>query len=60
MSSCGNCDCSDKNNCVKKGNSFGIEIIETEMSYDNFAVSGAEGDCKCGPSCTCTDCKCGH
>ncbi|KAL5730383.1 cystathionine beta-lyase [Ranunculus cassubicifolius] len=64
-STCGNCDCPDKTNCPKKGNTFGVEIIETEMSsYDNI-VTGVpmtenDGKCKCAPNCTCTTCSCGH
>ncbi|KAL5715495.1 hypothetical protein ACHQM5_017305 [Ranunculus cassubicifolius] len=41
---CGNCDCADKTNCVKKGN---VIIVETEKSYfDAVAeVSASENDC---------------
>ncbi|MQM09729.1 hypothetical protein Taro_042602 [Colocasia esculenta] len=65
MSTCGNCDCADKSQCVKKGNSYGVEIVETEKScYDDAGevMAGAENDpkCKCGPGCTCTTCHCGH
>ncbi|KAG9448100.1 hypothetical protein H6P81_014228 [Aristolochia fimbriata] len=64
MSTCGNCDCADKSQCVKKGNSYGIEIIETEKSYyDAVEVAPAaenEPKCKCGTGCTCTTCSCGH
>nr|ACV51811.1 metallothionein type 3 [Typha angustifolia] len=64
MSTCGNCDCADKSQCVKKGNSYGVEIIETEKSYHDgvFEVAAAknEGNCKCGPSCACVDCHCGN
>ncbi|KAM0933637.1 hypothetical protein DsansV1_C35g0230981 [Dioscorea sansibarensis] len=64
MSSCGNCDCADKSQCVKKGNSYGVVITETEKSYFAEVVEapvGAEhdGKCKCGASCTCVDCTCG-
>ncbi|KAL5715498.1 cystathionine beta-lyase [Ranunculus cassubicifolius] len=57
-STCGNCDCADKTNCVKKGN---VIIVETEKSYFDAVVevSASENDCKCGASCKCTDCKCG-
>nr|KYP42359.1 Metallothionein-like protein 1 [Cajanus cajan] len=63
-STCGNCDCSDKNQCTK-GNNNGIVIVETEKSYNETVVmdvAAAEhnGNCKCGPSCTCVDCTCGH
>ncbi|KAJ4976732.1 hypothetical protein NE237_001838 [Protea cynaroides] len=66
MSTCGNCDCADKSQCVKKGNSYGVEIVETEKSYYEDAIievaAAAEhdGKCKCGAGCTCTDCTCGH
>nr|ABA43635.1 metallothionein-like protein [Metroxylon sagu] len=64
MSTCGNCDCADKSQCVKKGNSYGIEIIETEKSYVDHVVEAPaaaknEGECKCGASCACADCTCG-
>nr|UVJ89039.1 metallothionein [Dioscorea alata] len=64
MSTCGNCDCADKSQCVKKGNSYGM-IIETEKTYVEEVVevlpAAAEhdGKCKCGATCTCTDCTCG-
>uniref|UniRef100_Q9STC4 Metallothionein n=2 Tax=cellular organisms TaxID=131567 RepID=Q9STC4_ELAGV len=65
MSTCGNCDCADKSQCVKKGNSYGIEIIETEKSNFNNVIDAPaaaehEGNCKCGASCACVDCKCGQ
>ncbi|CAA2966633.1 metallothionein type 3 [Olea europaea subsp. europaea] len=61
---CGNCDCSDKSQCVKKGSAYGIDIIETETSYIETVVMDAPaaaencGKCKCGTSCTCTHCTC--
>ncbi|PIN18337.1 hypothetical protein CDL12_08997 [Handroanthus impetiginosus] len=61
---CGNCDCSDKSQCVKKG--YTAEIIETEIRYTETFVMDApaaaenDGKCKCGTSCACTDCTCGH
>ncbi|CAD5182270.1 unnamed protein product [Musa acuminata subsp. malaccensis] len=65
MSTCGNCDCVDKSQCVKKGNSYGIDIVETEKSYVDEVIVAAEaaehdGKCKCGAACACTDCKCGN
>ncbi|MQL92931.1 hypothetical protein Taro_025568 [Colocasia esculenta] len=63
MSTCGNCDCADKSQCVKKGNSFGVEIVETEKScYDgvDMAITENNPKCTCRPSCACTDCRCGH
>nr|AAF68995.1 metallothionein [Oryza coarctata]ABV58318.1 metallothionein type 3 [Oryza coarctata] len=59
---CGNCDCADKSQCVKKGNSYGVVLVDTEKSHlEEIAAAGAENDgCKCGSSCSCgTDCKCG-
>ncbi|RWV77488.1 hypothetical protein GW17_00061670, partial [Ensete ventricosum] len=49
----------------KKGNSYGIEIVETEKSYVDEVIVAAEaaehdGNCKCGAACACTDCKCGN
>ena len=60
-STCDNCDCADKNQCVKKSNSFGVVIMETEKSYFDGMMDVAEHDpkCKCGSSCSCTDCNCG-
>ncbi len=64
MSTCGNCDCADKSQCVKKGNSYGIEIVVTEKSYyDNVgkvpAAAENDGKCQCGASCACVNCTCG-
>ncbi|KAJ4832700.1 hypothetical protein Tsubulata_010111 [Turnera subulata] len=62
---CGNCDCADKAQCVKKGTSYTVDL-ETEKSFVSTVVmevpAAAENDgkCKCGTSCTCTDCTCGH
>ncbi|KAI4388299.1 hypothetical protein MLD38_000642 [Melastoma candidum] len=30
---CGNCDCADKSQCVKKGSSYVVDIVETEKSH---------------------------
>ncbi|OAY84410.1 Metallothionein-like protein type 3 [Ananas comosus] len=62
---CGNCDCADKSQCVKKGNGYGVVIVDTEKSYfedvAEFAASAEHnGKCKCGASCTCVDCACGN
>ncbi|KAL4310666.1 hypothetical protein GQ457_01G004570 [Hibiscus cannabinus] len=56
---CGSCDCADKSQCVKKGNTM---IIETEKSYTSTEVTEvpAENGCKCGANCSCTNCTCGH
>ncbi|WOL11104.1 metallothionein-like protein [Canna indica] len=64
MSTCGNCDCADKSQCVKKGNGYVVEIVETAKSYfedmvDAPAAAEHDGKCKCGAACGCTDCKCG-
>ncbi|KAF8409265.1 hypothetical protein HHK36_005339 [Tetracentron sinense] len=65
MSTCGNCDCADKTNCPKKGNSLDIGLIETRKRYYADAVEAApaaehDGKCKCGTSCTGVDCTCGN
>ncbi len=65
MSDCGNCDCADKTQCVKKGNSYGIDFVETGKSYTEVMVMDGEaaehdGKCKCGANCACTNCTCGH
>ncbi|KAK9150122.1 hypothetical protein Syun_008431 [Stephania yunnanensis] len=64
MSSCGNCDCADKSQCVKKGNGYAVEIVETQKSYYDNPVNEApaaehNGNCKCGDNCSCVDCTCG-
>ncbi len=61
---CGNCDCSDPSKCVKKGNSYGVDFIETDKSYFDAVVMEApaaenDGKCKCGSSCACVNCTCG-
>ncbi len=61
---CGNCDCADASKCVKKGNSYGVDFIETEKSYMDVVVMEApvaenDGKCKCGSSCACVNCTCG-
>ncbi|KAK9269144.1 hypothetical protein L1049_000913 [Liquidambar formosana] len=63
MSTCGDCDCADKSQCVKKGNGYGLDIVETQKSFIDTVVVEApaaehEGNCKCGPNCACVDCKC--
>ncbi|MEJ1609551.1 hypothetical protein, partial [Escherichia coli] len=58
---CGNCDCADKSQCVKKGNSL---VIETESYIETFVVDAPaaenDGKCKCGTACACVNCTCGH
>ncbi|KAH7511265.1 hypothetical protein ACOSP7_030784 [Xanthoceras sorbifolium] len=60
---CGNCDCSDKSQCVKKGSSYAADIVETGsyVSFVEMDVPAAENDgkCKCGSRCACTNCTCG-
>ena len=58
---CGNCDCADKTQCVKKGDSYGIVMVDTEKSHLEVQETAEnDGKCKCGTSCTCTNCTCGH
>ncbi|KAL2944263.1 Metallothionein-like protein type 3 [Bienertia sinuspersici] len=59
-SKCGNCDCADQTQCVKKGNQYGIDVVENDMSYDGMTMNEGPscGSCKCGPSCACTSCTC--
>ncbi|XP_002525821.2 metallothionein-like protein type 3 [Ricinus communis] len=64
-STCGNCDCADKSQCVKKGSSYTADIVETEKSFVStlvmdFPAAEHDGKCKCGASCTCVTCTCGH
>ncbi|XP_020267036.1 metallothionein-like protein type 3 [Asparagus officinalis] len=64
MSTCGNCDCADKSQCVKKGNNYGVVIVDTEKSTFEDVVEVADcgendGKCKCGTNCTCDGCNCG-
>ncbi|KAI9403304.1 hypothetical protein POPTR_001G400100v4 [Populus trichocarpa] len=64
-STCDNCDCADKTQCVKKGSSYTAGIVETEKNYVSsvvMEVPAAENDgkCNCGTGCTCTTCTCGH
>ncbi|KAG6478207.1 hypothetical protein ZIOFF_061641 [Zingiber officinale] len=64
MSTCGDCSCADKSQCVKKGTSYTVDIVETEKSYLNGVVDGAASGeqnepCQCGPACACVDCQCG-
>ncbi|MCH1921756.1 hypothetical protein L9G15_20345 [Shewanella sp. A3A] len=45
---------------MKKGTSYGVVIVEAEKSHFEEVAAGEEnGGCKCGTSCSCTDCKCG-
>nr|ASR83110.1 Metallothionein 3a [Dracaena cambodiana] len=65
MSSCGNCDCPDKTNCPKKGNTYGVVIVEAEKrTFDEVVEVAAfnenDGKCQCGTNCTCVDCGCGN
>ncbi|KAF3543208.1 hypothetical protein DY000_02004294 [Brassica cretica] len=60
---CGSCDCADKTQCVKKGTSYILDIVETQESYKEamFMDVGAEENgcqCKCGSTCSCVNCTC--
>ncbi|CAF1704607.1 hypothetical protein Bca4012_004234 [Brassica carinata] len=60
---CGSCDCADKTQCVKKGTSYILDIVETRESYKEamFMDVGAEENgcqCKCGSTCSCVNCTC--
>ncbi|KAH7666585.1 hypothetical protein IHE45_12G005500 [Dioscorea alata] len=61
MSSCGNCDCADKNQCVKKGNSYGMVIVEEKEVVEvvEMATAAENDGCKCAANCTCAGCNCG-
>ncbi|XP_066159465.1 putative inactive flavonol synthase 2 isoform X1 [Oryza sativa Japonica Group] len=37
---CGNCDCADKSQCVKKGTSYGVVIVEAEKSHLKEVAAG--------------------
>ncbi|KAL6865196.1 hypothetical protein ACP4OV_016347 [Aristida adscensionis] len=59
---CGNCDCADKTQCVKKGNSYGVVFVDAEKTHLEVAEEVAQENgcnCKCGASCTCAGCNCG-
>ncbi|CAN6588858.1 unnamed protein product [Malus baccata var. baccata] len=57
---CDNCDCTDSTQCVKKGNSYDLVIVETEnRSMDTVFVDAPaaehDGKCKCGTGCSYID-----
>ncbi|CAL5405864.1 unnamed protein product [Camellia sinensis] len=59
---CGNLDCADKSQCVKKNT---IDIVETDKSYIVSEVMDApaaehDGKCKSDSNCACVNCTCGH
>ncbi|XP_021313180.1 metallothionein-like protein type 3 [Sorghum bicolor] len=59
---CGNCDCADKTQCTKKGDSYGAVVVDTEryIVEEEVTVAEHDGACKCGASCYCgTSCSCG-
>ncbi|CAL0328886.1 unnamed protein product [Lupinus luteus] len=63
-STCGNCDCANKSQCGN-GNKYGVVITETEKSCVETVVMDVpaaehDGNCKCGSSCACVACTCGH
>ncbi|CAO2836106.1 unnamed protein product [Amaranthus hypochondriacus] len=58
---CGNCDCADKSQCVKKGSQYGASLVENDiMCYDGMVMEeGGKCDgCKCGAGCSCANCSC--
>ncbi|KAL2327653.1 hypothetical protein Fmac_021080 [Flemingia macrophylla] len=61
---CGNCDCGDKSQkLIITISSF--PFVFFLLSYMETVVMEAaaaehNGKCKCGASCTCVDCTCGH
>ncbi|KMS97998.1 hypothetical protein BVRB_4g096800 [Beta vulgaris subsp. vulgaris] len=58
---CGNCNCADQSQCVKKGNQYGFDIIENENNnFDGMVMEegGNCDNCKCGSGCACTSCTC--
>nr|AAX39389.1 metallothionein-like protein [Oryza officinalis] len=59
---CGNCDCADKSQCVKKGTSYGVVIVDAEKSHFEMAEEVSyenDGKCKCTTGCSCAGCNCG-
>uniref|UniRef100_A0A0D9WDR4 Metallothionein n=1 Tax=Leersia perrieri TaxID=77586 RepID=A0A0D9WDR4_9ORYZ len=58
---CSNCDCNDSSQCTKKGNSYGVVIVDAEKSHFEMAEVAYENDgkCKCTTGCTCAGCTCG-
>nr|MCH1922027.1 hypothetical protein [Shewanella ferrihydritica] len=60
---CGNCDCADKSQCVKKGTSYGVVIVDAEKSHFEMAEEVGyeenDGKCKCTTGCSCAGCNCG-
>ncbi|KAG0536046.1 hypothetical protein BDA96_03G030600 [Sorghum bicolor] len=54
---CGNCDCADKTQCTKKGDSYGAVVVDTESRVEiveeEVTVAEHDGACKCGASCSC-------
>ncbi|KAL4328547.1 metallothionein-like protein type 3 [Arachis ipaensis] len=49
----------------RKGNKYGVDIVETEKRMVETVVMEVpagenDGKCKCGANCSCTNCTCGH
>nr|AAB65698.1 metallothionein-like protein [Oryza sativa Indica Group] len=60
---CGNCDCADKSQCVKKGTSYGVVLVDAEKTTSKWlrrsATKKTTGGCKCTTGCSCAGCNCG-
>nr|CAB3471837.1 unnamed protein product [Digitaria exilis] len=57
---CGNCDCADKTQCVKKGDSYGAVVADSHALPAAEDFAGENDGCKCGSNCSCgSSCKCG-
>ncbi|XP_060211404.1 metallothionein-like protein type 3 [Lycium barbarum] len=58
---CGNCDCADVSQCVRKESQYDLVIVErSETVVMNVGAAEHDGKCKCGSSCACVNCTCGH
>nr|AGO67229.1 metallothionein [Silene vulgaris]AGO67233.1 metallothionein [Silene vulgaris]AGO67236.1 metallothionein 3 [Silene vulgaris] len=58
---CANCDCSDKNNCVKGAAEYDdvdALVVDSGVGMATAYYSGECDSCKCGPSCACASCSC--
>ncbi|CAN4075538.1 unnamed protein product [Withania somnifera] len=60
---CGSCDCADRSQCVRKEGQYDLVIVEKSYRETVVMDVGAEehdGECKCGSTCACVNCTCGH
>nr|ACL80667.1 metallothionein [Solanum nigrum] len=59
---CSNCDCADVSQCVRKESQYDVVIVEKSETVVMMDVGAEEhdGKCKCGSSCACVNCTCGH